>query len=423
MRGSNKAPTKEKRLKGKRRWPLWLRVFIAVLLVMVLVVVVPIAGKWCACKDLEWRYSKSWSKRPRPTALRNTPRVLKALPVSASEKETPDDYYDGNRYHIADLIVKALEAYYIHEGCYPPYLFGGDHLTKQERRSLPPSWCSTQAQEIDPLLQGGYLKEYPTCLELETSVWVWRYYTSGYYGYTPDAPHPVEVDQRGVGTWRCMYSTPGDYTQLGLDPASFVEFYKRYPNWKPGRGCPRDYNPTLFKLTQEARREALGGSERLFALGGVANPKPHRYGLVVNYRLFPGNNDGKIRGLFKCTRRNNYYDEPYREIFDTLPFFGYQRGEWFGADKSEAWIWFYGSNLYPNYPFGEDSQDPFEMPPEAKAEELLLEVMAWYPGPPLGLDLLNAQTGELTPDGIPDGICLLCKLSHGKLVEVIDAGI
>ena len=38
-----------------------------------------------------------------------------------------------------------------------------------------------------------------------------------------------------------------------------------------------------------------------------------------------------------------------------------------------------------------------------------------------GLDLLNASTGELTPDGLGDGISVLYKLRDGEVIEVIHA--
>ena len=393
------------------------------LIFMLLVVAALIASKWHAYKEPEWRYAKYWLQRPRPAALTNTPRLLKALPVSAGIE---DSFNHDNRYQVADRLVDALEAYYIHEDCYPPYLFGGDRLAGPEHRSIPPSWRLTRMQEIDPLLQGGYLKQYPTALTQNMHTYVWRYFANGEDTY--EVRDPVMVDQRGVALWRCMYSTPGDYTQLGLDPAVFTEYFKRYPRWWPAWGRPHNYHPTSFKPTAQARQKALGGSERLFALGGVAKPPTPRFGRVVNYRLFPGNYDERIRKLFNCRKDGaNFYDEPEEIRLLTLSFFGYQRGEWFGADDGEAWIWFYGSNLWPvNYPGVGDMPDYSEISAdqmEARAQNLLSTEFACYPGPPLGLDLLNAQTGELKPDGVPDGICLLCKLSHGKLVEVVDAGI
>ncbi len=42
-------------------------------------------------------------------------------------------------------------------------------------------------------------------------------------------------------------------------------------------------------------------------------------------------------------------------------------------------------------------------------------------GPLYWLDILNAETGQLTPDGILDGIVPLYKLKDGKVVEKVSA--
>jgi hypothetical protein len=66
--------------------------------------------------------------------------------------------------------------------------------------------------------------------------------------------------------------------------------------------------------------------------------------------------------------------------------FGYTRGEHVGNSETNALLWIYGS--LP------DREQHF------------------------GLDLLNAETGELKPDGIPDGICILYELKDGEVVNV-----
>jgi hypothetical protein len=72
--------------------------------------------------------------------------------------------------------------------------------------------------------------------------------------------------------------------------------------------------------------------------------------------------------------------------------FGYVRGEEMvslGLDDRSAFLWFYAQ---PSR--------------RAKAQ---------------GLDVLNAETGELKPDGIPDGIVLLYELREGKVVKTTRA--
>jgi len=39
----------------------------------------------------------------------------------------------------------------------------------------------------------------------------------------------------------------------------------------------------------------------------------------------------------------------------------------------------------------------------------------------VGLDVLNAETGELVPDSIPDGICILYELRDGGVVKITRA--
>jgi hypothetical protein len=97
-------------------------------------------------------------------------------------------------------------------------------------------------------------------------------------------------------------------------------------------------------------------------------------------------------------------------------FFGYQRGEWLGRSEQEAWLWFYGSNIWPeqNNPIPWNSDN-------WRAMEYLDLFRDFSEFGRRGFDLLNDETGELTPDGKRDGICLLYKLKDGELAEVIRA--
>ncbi|MCB1216885.1 PQQ-binding-like beta-propeller repeat protein [bacterium] len=102
--------------------------------------------------------------------------------------------------------------------------------------------------------------------------------------------------------------------------------------------------------------------------------------------------------------------------FSAYSYFGYQRGDWMGSDADEAWLWFYGSNIWPenNNPIPEERSDYRE------SEYYDLFFSTWIYAD-RGLDLLNPLTGELEPDGKPDGICLLYHLKNGKVEEVLRA--
>lgn len=97
-------------------------------------------------------------------------------------------------------------------------------------------------------------------------------------------------------------------------------------------------------------------------------------------------------------------------------FFGYQRGEWLGRTEQEAWLWFYGSNIWPerNNPIPWNASNWQAM----EYYDLFRDFSEFGR---LGFDLLNDETGELVPDGKRDGICLLYKLKDGKLAEVLRA--
>jgi hypothetical protein len=112
-------------------------------------------------------------------------------------------------------------------------------------------------------------------------------------------------------------------------------------------------------------------ARRLFALGGVAHAMP----------------DGTVLqdyGVSDQLGSNMRYVE--------LTSFGYARGEWLGLTPQQAWLWFY----YP------------------REQSLLKHAGGVIRQATRGLDLLNGATGELIPDGIPDGVLLLYKLDAGQ---------
>jgi hypothetical protein len=78
--------------------------------------------------------------------------------------------------------------------------------------------------------------------------------------------------------------------------------------------------------------------------------------------------------------------------------FGYARGDSVGGDKDTAVFWMYGEDTA-----ADDNLSTYEHPE------------------PFGLDILNAETGELVPDGIPDGVVLFCKLQNGEVAEITRA--
>ena len=96
--------------------------------------------------------------------------------------------------------------------------------------------------------------------------------------------------------------------------------------------------------------------------------------------------------------------------------FGYRRGDFMGAGAGEAWLWFYGSNIWPE----QNNPVPDNLS-EMQAEEYYELFTGFQEFGPLGLDLETGRSGRLVPDGIPDGICLLYRLRDGELVEVVRA--
>ncbi len=65
------------------------------------------------------------------------------------------------------------------------------------------------------------------------------------------------------------------------------------------------------------------------------------------------------------------------------------------ADKKTAFLWIYGR-------------------PSSPINDLRTEVLG-------GLDVLNAETGDLKPDGIPDGVALKLELREGQVVNITKA--
>jgi hypothetical protein len=142
----------------------------------------------------------------------------------------------------------------------------------------------------------------------------------------------------------------------------------------PLGGQPAERGVTLYDFQgNDVTREYA--TQRLFALGGVAHSMPD--GTVLQ--------DYGVSDLLGVNVR-----------YGDLASFGYARGEWLGRTSRQAGLWFY----YPR----EESMLKYDVGALRQATR--------------GLDLLTGATGELAPDGIPDGVVLLYKLDAGRVAEV-----
>ncbi|MEZ5339481.1 MAG: hypothetical protein R3F46_14625 [bacterium] len=325
----------------------------------------------------EMRTRKFTGKVAEEDRERNIQRLQNTCDRETDQSLTPV----WDRREVAYLIITALNSYHDDNDSYPPFLLGGGNDNS----------ILQQVANQDPLIAGGYLLDYPP------------YYPEPDYCYCSNRCWPF--DERDNARWLCMYSTPGDYFEHGLSQL---------------KKAVEDNGDPDFRDVRYDKPEADG---RLYALGG----RYHRFASVSsrsNYSFWPGrfvDTEYLLRGTHG----------PYVPLRN-FPFFGYQRGEWLGSNESSAWLWFYGDNraaanseFTPNpagswewvscIPTKESGMDQGQL-------DRLTEIADSFPlYEPQGLDLLNAANGELQPDGIPDGICLLYKLQDGRLVESIAA--
>ncbi|MCD6283461.1 hypothetical protein J7J84_07705 [bacterium] len=139
--------------------------------------------------------------------------------------------------------------------------------------------------------------------------------------------------------------------------------------------------PPAYITSYAAALAYLEDGGRLLAAGGVTR-RAGRDGQALIYTVMP-------EKLDKLLSVDGSQFEPYHNFFQGN--FGYVRGEHMGGDEKSAFLWMYGM------------RDPLA------------------PGRHRGLDVLNAETGELVPDGIPDGICILYELRDGEVVNVTRA--
>lgn len=329
-----------------------------------------------------------------------------APPTPAVSDEIAQAFLDSthpggivNRNTVAGIIADALQAYFADHGEYPAYLFGGGAIIA---KSFTDSSPENVTPNPDPLISGGYLDEYPR---------VW------YLGSWPrNSGDDGTSDPRGWDHWNCMFSTPGDLLVFSRQCIYLTEQYLFLFN-------DDAYSEQHANLSGDLGDRVPLDQRRHFALGGLPKYGNRVFSAWPSGEVDPGEDMECLTGDLSC--------------------FGYQRGEWLGLDEQECWLWFYGNRKayeeYSTAPATRDGvkrllagysagiQEFIEQHSDEPVNEFGLphSLFARYNpfviNEPSGLDLINAKTGELAPDGIPDGICLLYKLKDGEVVEVVPA--
>jgi hypothetical protein len=310
----------------------------------------------------------------------------------------PGVYPVWDRTEIGEKLTTTLGRYYEDHGEYPPYLFGDVNSNPRlHRLDSNPYYLSVNNIDTegfipiapDPLVKGGYLRSYPFAMCSPESLASLSPVSQLNYRFTHGCPPRFN-------RWRCAFSTPGDFIARVKDGRELDLGECQLADWQLRQRVP---------VAPESEEPAPVFSSRLFTLGGREFSRGRNTA------------DGELQESLPLKRCSLHPIDQITIPAETLPFFGYQRGEWFGEQEDSAWLWFYGSNWWSKViPLSDD-------PDERYVQQLNLNRpdTSLYNAPPRGLDLLNAETGELEPDGIPDGICLLYKLKDGEVVEVIRA--
>lgn len=273
---------------------------------------------------------------------------------------TPEQYNQRIAPKQAATLAHALNAYFGDHHEYPPQILGGVAL----HLKLGSDYV------LDPLLEGHYLRKYPAVKS-----------------YTRNQVAILDPRKTGI---KNLVSAP-------YDPV--VEWIVR--EHKP----PEPAKPILWNDDEEYQqqrtedyveameqyRERLESWEELKEEVAV---------ILVAGGIDSGGHTGSLYSVVPpaIEQRLNSVLDPVTRQYGRLQLrpqgipvnFGYVRGERMGKDKMSAFLWIYG------------------MPPEN------------YYGH-VGLDLLNAETGELVPDGIPDAVLLLYELRDGEVVGVTRA--
>ncbi len=287
-----------------------------------------------------------------------------------------------DREEVASVLLDAIDSYYADHSEYPPLLHGDldtpmHRFTDNPRQAADWLWYESggsfplsarvsgfMSLSPDPLLDGGYLRHYPLAI--------------ADYGCGP-------ANWRWQVRWRCAVSTPNTYV-IELENGEQVDWGALY-------------NAVRRNEWNERQRRLSLKAEDLPPVGEVINPR--LYSLAA-YEWSTVDSATPTASQLDVAYTFHPLPVPSSMPVESLPYFGYQRGEWLGTDPQEAWLWFYG--LAKHYEGDGSAGKP---------------MARWKP---MGLDLISCDTGEIQPDGTADGICLLYKLKNGEIAEVIRAG-
>jgi len=302
----------------------------------------------------------------------------------------------GDIRKVAKLTLRGLNDYYKANREYPPFLVGGGHTVHWPGYAIRynPYDEINDFEEVDtpgdpnpdPLIAGGHLHSYPLGIFLPEML--------------VDVVVPLFYEPRGYVRWRCMVSTPGDPLE-----AMWQDTIAEMPT--KVRALIVDIPPLQGLVIDRAKESKLRKSK--------INEAIELYLTSLKRILALGGRKKERNGESYC-----FYDDGITGVSSHMTYFGYQRGEWLGKGKTEAWLWFYGNNAW----YEENNRELREgdiIGPLAQETFLFCEKPVQGEKPLQGLDLLNAETGELVPDGIPDGICILYELRDGEVVKVTRA--
>lgn len=264
----------------------------------------------------------------------------------------------------AKNISDALNRYFADHKEYPWQIYGGK----------PGNWPPPgKEKSIDPLLAGGYLAGgYPR-----------HYHHNGISTGLAiinlvSAPHDAVMENI---TSRYPTEPIKPSKETGHNPESIKREMERYENYMV------EYRERLARYKKFRASVSV-----LFAAGGIKPSSDWLKEYVGN----PGPEPCIVLPGIQEEMIYLYMLSPnYPPALALSCNFGYVRGERMGADKKTAFLWIYGR-------------------PSSPVNDIRTEVLG-------GLDVLNAETGELKPDGIPDGVVLLYELRDGKVVKTTRA--
>ncbi len=234
------------------------------------------------------------------------------------------------------------------------------YLTGGSRREKAPSGVAIDWRPFDPLLEERLLRSYP------------RHNFKAKFRMLRADPRPVTYMRNAVITGDNPLI---DYYILYLGDLIEQEKQSRLDYPDSYRKAPDASDERLKAL--ENSLSYLKQGKPFLVPGGIVRAEDPR----DNYSMMPA-------GLKSIFPQYLLGDAGYVGFFHQ---FGYVRGEdmvGLGLDTRSAFLWMYA--------------DP------------------WH-GAHQGLDVVNAETGELKPDGIPDGIVLLYELRDGKVVKTTRA--